>query len=295
MTGKSALLAHLQGGETTVCRCWLVVRPDGERLGFTDHDRDLSFDGDTYRADTGMTARAFQAATGLAVDNSEAVGALRDATVAEADLAAGRFDGAAVTCWLVNWADVGARMIEFRGNFGEITRIDGLFRVELRGLSDALSQRRGRVYQRDCSAVLGDARCGFDLGQAGYRLSGIIDRIDTEGRLWVADAQAQAAGWFERGVLQITSGAAQGLTALIKADRVEGGQRALVLWTPLAIAPAAGDGFALTAGCDRTAATCRSKFANFVNFRGFPHVPGEDWLAAYPVQGKANDGGSLSG
>jgi uncharacterized phage protein (TIGR02218 family) len=49
----------------------------------------------------------------------------------------------------------------------------------------------------------------------------------------------------------------------------------------------------LEAGCDKRAETCRLKFANFLNFRGFPHLPGEDWLTAVPKAEGANDGGSL--
>ena len=49
---------------------------------------------------------------------------------------------------------------------------------------------------------------------------------------------------------------------------------------------AAGDTFAVTAGCDKQFATCRAKFANAVNFRGFPHMPGNDFVAAYPRAGR---------
>ena len=55
----------------------------------------------------------------------------------------------------------------------------------------------------------------------------------------------------------------------------------------------AGDLLRLEAGCDKRAETCREKFGNFLNFRGFPHIPGEDWLASYPVRSHRNDGGSL--
>ena len=81
------LQARLDGGATTLCRCWRVRRRDGVELGFTDHDGDLSFDGLTYRASSGMDASAIQAATGLSVDNAQAVGALTAAAVREEDVA----------------------------------------------------------------------------------------------------------------------------------------------------------------------------------------------------------------
>ena len=54
-----------------------------------------------------------------------------------------------------------------------------------------------------------------------------------------------------------------------------------------------GDRVRIEAGCDKAEDTCRLKFANMVNFRGFPDIPGEDWLMAFPKGGGVNDGGSL--
>jgi uncharacterized phage protein (TIGR02218 family) len=60
---------------------------------------------------------------------------------------------------------------------------------------------------------------------------------------------------------------------------------------PIAI----GDAFTVTAGCDKSFATCRARFANTDNFRGFPQIPGNDFLLASPVQGApGNNGLSLS-
>jgi uncharacterized phage protein (TIGR02218 family) len=94
--------AHLRTGVTTLCRCWAIWRSDDVTFGFTDHDCDLSFEGITFRADTGLSASALQQSTGLSVDNTEALGLLSAASVTEADIDAGRFDGAEVRAWLVN-------------------------------------------------------------------------------------------------------------------------------------------------------------------------------------------------
>ena len=293
MAGREELLAHLAGGVATLCRAWAVQRRDGVVLGFTDHDRDLRFDGLTYRAETGMTARALMQTTGFAVDNSEAVGALSSDAVTEADLLAGRYDAAEVRCWLVNWTDVGQRLLQFRGTFGEIVRSAGAFRAELRGLTEALNQPQGRVYQRDCAAILGDAQCRFDLGQPGFSAE-LAVQTHTERRVFVfAGVAGFATGWFEKGRLRLLDGQARGVIGLIKTDRTEGGQRVIELWDRIGPPVAAGDRIRLEAGCDRQAATCQSKFNNFHNFRGFPHIPGEDWLLSYPTESGANDGGRL--
>ena len=46
------------------------------------------------------------------------------------------------------------------------------------------------------------------------------------------------------------------------------------------------------AACDKRWATCVGKFANGVNFQGFPDIPGDDFLTAAPVDGGRHDGGS---
>lgn len=295
MSGRDDLYAHLATGNTSVCHCWLVTRKDGVRYGFTDHDGDLGFEGHVFKASSGLSAGALQQTTGLSVDNTEAIGALSDSSVSEADLVEGRFDGAEVQSWLVNWADVAQRVTEFRGNFGEVSRKAGAFRVELRGLTERLNQVQGRVYQAGCSAVLGDARCGIDLTDSAHQTTAVIAEIDVLGRLRIADHSQFADRWFERGQMEVVSGASAGMAVMVKADRLTETGRILDLWHGTGAALTVGDSIRLQAGCDRRAETCRTKFSNFLNFRGFPHIPGEDWLTSYPASTLLNDGGSLQG
>ncbi|AJE46410.1 DUF2163 domain-containing protein [Celeribacter indicus] len=287
------LQAHLDSGTTTLCRTWAVVRRDGESYGFTDHDRDLAFDGVTFRADTGLTAHALEQATGLSVDNTEALGALSSAAVSEADIRAGRFDGARVRAWLVNWTDVRQRVRLFDGTFGEITRAGGSFRAELRGLTEALNQPQGRVYQPGCSAILGGRGCGVDLGRPGYSAEVAVEKVGKRKIFRFARLDGFEPRWFERGRLTVLGGAAAGLAGIVKTDRLSAGERVIELWEDLRAEIAPGDPVRIEAGCDRRAETCRLKFDNFLNYRGFPHIPGDDWLARYPLRGGANGGGSL--
>ena len=286
------LLAHLQTGATTTCRAWRVTRRDGATFGFTDHDRDLEFEGTVFRADSGLTAGALQKSTGLAVDNTEVAGSLSDVRISETDLLAGRFDGAEVVTWLLNWQNVAQRTIRFRGSFGEIVVSNGAFRVELRGLTEALSQTRGRVYQPSCSAVLGDKECRFDLTQPAFMIATVIKKLGTRGEYFVPSQPDYADRWFEWGRARILSGNASGLISVVRIDRNEGSFRRVALMTDFEIAAKVGDEMLLQAGCDKMATTCRAKFNNFLNFRGFPHIPGTDWMASYPVSTQRNDGGS---
>ncbi len=288
----SALLEHLGTGTTTVCRCWAVTRADGTVLGFTDHDVELSFEDISFRADSGLTAKALSQTTGLSVDNTEAMGALSDASIREADIEAGRFDGAEVRAWLVNWSDVSERMLQFKGSIGEIRRQGGAFHAELRGLAEKLNEPMGRVFQRGCGAVLGDEDCRFDLSADGYVTTQIAS-AETEGQVFrfpgLLDFEDR---WFERGTLTLTNGAAVGLSGVIKHDRVIDGVRVVELWAPIRADVAEGDTLRMTAGCDKRAETCRLKFNNYLNFQGFPDIPGEDWLISVPTRSGDNSGGS---
>ena len=293
MAGQSeAFLAHAAQGLTTLCRAWAITRTDGQSFGFTDHDRDLAFEGVVFRADTGLTAAALAQSTGLSVDNTEALGALSHASVREDEIEAGRFDGAEVRAWVVNWADVDVRWLQFRGTIGEIRRAGGAFQAELRGLTEALNRPLGRIYQKPCTAVLGDRQCRFALDTPGYRHEGPVDRIE-DGRVFEWDAlPGFEAGWFQRGRLDVLDGEAAGLWGAIKSDRFESGARRIELWEPIRTVMSPETSVRLTAGCDKRFDTCRLKFNNLLNFQGFPDLPNEDWVMAYPTQAGANTGGS---
>ncbi|GAB4269127.1 MAG: DUF2163 domain-containing protein [Pararhodobacter sp.] len=280
---------------TTRARAWALTRRDGLVLGFTDHDRDLVFDGITFRAGAGMTASALVQAAGLATDNTEAAGALSDAGLTEADILAGRYDGAELVIHEVDWTDTAARRILFRGTLGEITRAGGAFRAELRGLSEPLSIGGGRVFGTLCPAVLGDARCGFDLGQAGFSVEAALTAVSGGGaRLDLPEMPEFAADWFVDGSVRFLTGAAEGLVAMVRREEPLGALRRLHLWAAPGAMPVAGDRVRLVAGCDKRLETCRYKFSNVLNFQGFPHVPADDWLMATPSASDENAGGSLT-
>lgn len=272
---------------TTIARAWAVSRADGLRLGFTDHDGLLSFDGIEFRPEAGLTAQALVQGLGLAVDNTEAQGVLSDDAITAEDLAAGRWDGAEVRLWEVDWTDVASRRLVFRGSLGEITFAAGAFRAELRGLAEALNRAQGRVYHPRCSALLGDGQCRFDLAREGFRVEGVIASLDEGGaRLELRDVPAHASGWFEHGGIAFLDGRAEGLTGAVKIDLMPAqGVREVELWAAPGAVPAVGDRVLLTAGCDKRAETCRGKFLNFLNFRGFPHLPPEDWLISPQANG----------
>jgi uncharacterized phage protein (TIGR02218 family) len=282
----SPLQAHLNSGTTTLAWCWRLTRSDGTIFGFTDHDRDLAFDGTTFEAATGFTATEIRDALGLSVDNLEVSSALNSESLEEDDLAAGLYDDAAVEIWRVNWADTDQRVLMRSGSLGEVRRSGAAFTAEVRGLAHYLQQPKGRLYQSGCDADLGDSRCGIDLDNPAFRGTGIV-LTASAARLFTASGLAAfAGGWFTRGLVTFTSGANAGRSQEVKRHTLAGASATIELWQPMALAIAPNDTFTITAGCDKRFATCQARFANALNFRGFPHMPGNDYVLAVAKPGE---------
>jgi uncharacterized phage protein (TIGR02218 family) len=293
-TIPSALQAKLSTGVTTLCRCWVVTRRDGVVQGFTDHDRDIVLDGVTCRANTGLTGSEATEQLGLAVQGSDISGVLADESLSEADLAAGRYDAAAIALFIVDWSDPTLKVLLAKAALGEVRREGAAFTAELRSLTHRLAEDSGRLYTATCNADLGDARCTIDLSDAAFRGSGTVVALDGAAILRASGLGAFADGWFTAGKLSFTSGANDGLAVEVKTHRVDVAGASIELWQQMPEPIAEGDTFVVTAGCDKRFATCRERFANTVNFRGFPHIPGNDFLVRIAIRGEpGNNGKSL--
>jgi uncharacterized phage protein (TIGR02218 family) len=293
-TLPSGLQAHLDSGVTTLAWCWRIIRGGGVTYGFTDHDRDIAFDDTTFEAASGFTGTDIRQSIGLAIDNLDVTGALQSDRLNDADLAGGLFDNARVEIWRVNWSDTAQRIMIMSGSIGEVRRGESAFTAELRGLSHYLDQKQGRTFQYACDATLGDARCGVDVAAAAYRGTGAVTSASAAYAFEASGLDAFANGWFDGGLLTWTSGSNAGRTMEVKRFSTGGGVAQIELWRSMAGPIAPGDAFTVTAGCDKTFPICKAKFANHVNFRGFPHIPGNKYVLAYPVSGDPdNDGKSF--
>lgn len=286
----AALAAHLEGVATTMCRCWSLARRDGLVLGFTDHDRALAFEGVDFAAATGLDAAEATGELGFAIGGGEVTGAFAAAGLNETDLARGLFDDARLRIWLVNWADPQQRVLLDEGFVGEVRRGETAFTAEVRSTAKAFDEERGRLYLRSCAADLGDARCGVAVAPA----QAFAEASDGRFSLSASSLGGYPDGHFTGGRLVFTSGANAGFVTEIKLHGVEGDRAVFQLWQapPAPIVEAAG--FSVTPGCDKSFATCRTKFGNGPNFRGFPHMPTSDFIigGVRPGDG-ALDGGSL--
>ncbi|HEY4941647.1 MAG TPA: DUF2163 domain-containing protein [Rhizomicrobium sp.] len=290
-TLPDGLQDHLSSGATTLCWCWKIVRRDGGAQGFTDHDETVTFDSQSYDAVSGFTASEVQSSLGLAIDNLTVLGALSSASLNEADLAAGLYDDAAIEIWRVNWAAPEQRVLMRKGNLGEVKRGASGFSAEVRGLAHRLNQPVGRVYAYSCDADLGDARCGKDIASSDFTASGAVVSATDNRRFSVSGLDAYVGAWFSGGRLGFTSGANAGRQGEIKRHAAG----SIELWQAMSEAVAPGDAFTVSAGCDKQFATCKAKFANGINFRGFPYMPGNDAALSAPSSSQRLDGGSRYG
>lgn len=281
----------LETGSTTLCRCFRLTRADGVLMGFTDHDADVAFDGLTHLAGAALTATEASSKLGLAPDEMEASGALSDDAITEADVVAGVYDGAAVEVWDVDWSQVAVRKLLGRYTIGEVERGGLGFRAELRSLAASIDRPEGRVHTTLCDARrLGDARCRLDL--TDFQGFGTVLRANGL-EVVVSNLDGFPTGFFDRGILQWTSGANQGGAVDVRVSARSGVETTLSLWRNPAREIEVGDAITVTAGCDRTAATCHARFGNLINFRGFPHMPGDAYLRERGTEGDPDqDGGS---
>ncbi|PJR90176.1 hypothetical protein CN878_00265 [Ochrobactrum sp. 695/2009] len=282
------LESHLQGEVTSHCFAWLIRRSDGIVLGFTDHDRTVEVGDIACEPLTGLNSSEASTALGLSVAGGEVEGVLSSVKISDADIEQGRYDGASIEAYLVNWSEPGQHMLLRRWTAGKISRSGSRFVMELKGAAAAFDAVRGRRVLRHCDASLGDSRCGINIDDPRYFADGTVLTAEGLG-LTASGLDGFASGWFAGGVLHWTGGANAGRNLRVT---VHAGQ-VLNLAEPPVLPVAQGDAFRIIAGCDKSFATCKAKFGNGLNFRGFPHLPGNDAAYAYINGGGEYDGSAL--
>jgi hypothetical protein len=138
-------------------------------IGFTEYYRDLVFENVTYKSTFGYTPESIKQGSDMAVDSIEHRGILTNAAkneigglliegITDEDLIAGRYDGAAVEIFLVNYEDLtqGRMALPISGTLGELTLHRGVYQSELSGKTAKLQEVLQEVYSNNCRADLGD-------------------------------------------------------------------------------------------------------------------------------------------
>lgn len=289
----AALVSHMAGSATTLAHLIKITRTDGVILAVTDHDQDIVYPlgsptGLTYKASLGMDASAIETTATLSVDNLEARGFLDVLGVSEASIAAGVWDYADVRVYRVNWADLSMgdeKLI--RGWIGDISVARDEFKNEIRSVSQKLQSRVGEIVAENCKADLFDTRCKVVATEGVWKFSGVgVNTIVAAQRQFTCAALVQAAGFFEAGKVVWQTGQNAGLSKEIKTHAVLVGSPSgadITLQEPMPYAITPGDTGVFYAGCTkRYTEDCLGKFANSINFRGFPFLPGIDAILRGP-------------
>ena len=258
---------------TTLAFCWRIERPDGGGLGLTSHDGPLRVGDDHYLPSPGMVPAAISHSLGLDPQSTEIAGALSSDALSECDLTLGRWDGSRVTLLAADWAASDIEPIVLaEGELADVTTSGDSFNAELRGAAWKLNEPTCPSTSPHCRAELGDKACRIDL--AGRTVRAAVVSCDA------AEIELDVDGddRFLFGRLRYLSGANCGMdTVILGVDgatlRVRDMPRADV---------EIGTIVELREGCDKRLQTCSARFANAVNFRGEPHLPGMDLLTRYP-------------
>jgi len=286
--------AALKRPGTGVCYTWRITRLDGVEYLFTNHDQEITISitgGDpegsptiptiTFTPINSFAITATKKGEGLAVDNVSIIGLIDDggspyAGVSERDALAELFADATVEIWLCVWTDLNAGLMPLKtGTLGAMTFRTTEFEAEMRGLTERLQRQVHKVFQIECDAVLGDGRCNVELGGSpGFRRNVTVTDV-TDNRVFVVDL-FEADGWAQYGLVEFTTGENIGLKREIIEHLESGGspgEAALILLIPMPFDVVVGDELIVTTGCDKAFITCKIKFDNVLNHRGFHLMP----------------------
>lgn len=255
--------------------CWRLDRRDGVSLGLTSHDRPLHVDGFLYMAAPGLVPSAIESSARLEPATMHIDGMLSSDAIAETDLSSGRWDGAAMSLHMTEWTAPGEVWLELmHGELGEVRQEGAAFSVELKGPASVLQRPVAPSTSACCRAELGDRQCR--VPPATLRRLARADRLEGS-VLFVAEAELQP-GILAFGSLRWLSGANAGFLQPV----IDNDMDSVMLLEPPPFAIAGDERLILVEGCDKQIATCRTRFANAVNFRGEPFLPGTDLLTRYP-------------
>lgn len=259
----------------TIALLWQIARRDGIVLGFAAHDRDIVAGHIVYHAAPGMLPSAIEMDDGFDPLDMDIGGALNHGLIRADDLTAGRWDHAAVRIGLIDWQqpDQGIAWL-WAGHLGAVAIEGNRFSAALRGLKAQLDQPFAPVASPSCRADFCGIGCG--LSRAAFERVAVVSAVSDDAVAFT-DLDAADATRFLQGSLRWISGGNAGLGA----DIVGQAHGALQIDGALLGSPRPADRAVLIEGCDKSLATCAGRFGNAINFRGEPHLPGNDLLTRF--------------
>lgn len=283
--GEAGINAHLLDTVTTLADCVRVDLRNGAQYGFTSHDVDILYGGDTYERESSFNRTAIQQRTDLDISNLDLMGLVDSVQVTKDDLIAGLYNSAEVYFFVINWADVSDGILKMqRGYISDIVHEDGgLYKAQLLGLPHRLNDPILNIYKPECDYDLGVddgkySRCGFDLSTVIE--SGTVVSV-TNRRSFLAEGITNTDDYFNLGRVLWTSGDNSGLYMKVKDSSDSLSLCDLKLYLPEPFDIQVGDTFNIWPGCDGRLVTCQG-FDQVINFGGFPTVEGNRNMIRIP-------------
>ncbi|CAK0772367.1 conserved hypothetical protein [Gammaproteobacteria bacterium] len=190
----------------------------------------------------------------------------------------GNFDGATLAVYrafMPTAGDVSAGLVKrFSGRFGPIDADRTSAEITVKSWAELLNIQWPRItYTPGCPLTLFETACG--ASRASFTFNGTIATGSTLSTINVTGLTSKANGYFDTGIAAFSGG-------LVRRSVKSWASNVIHLATPLYELPTVGAVIALTAGCDKTTATCDSRFwgANYVlHFQGQPWIPDPETAA----------------
>lgn len=267
------LATQLEAETNLLCQCLLLERADGLLVGLTSADVDVTVAGQLYLCDPGVNTSNIVISSGFNVANGEMECLENDLYMNKVDVLSGKWANARWTLFRCNPLDPAAGTeVILGGKFGDITIVEGGFKVELRSDLQKLQVTVGEVTSKTCKAELFDARCKVD--EPSNTFTGTLTGV-TNARIVTDSASAKPADWFGEALFQFTSGDCNGMRVKV----LEYAAGVFTFVAPMLLTPAPGDTYVVKSGCRKRAyEDCRDKFNNILNNQSEPHLPGNDYL-----------------
>lgn len=246
----------------------------GTTAAYAAHTRNLLYESVNYLAAPVEPTR-FSRTLGVSkADHVELFGVFDD-IVTEENVQGGFWKNAKITFEYVNYLDLTMGSVgKMKGQAGKFTVNNGTFTVELRSLSDLLSQDIGSLTSpldrnRQLADLVGDV--------TPYTFARAVTAF-TDRRNFTVDGAAKPNDYFAYGKVTFTSGANNGRPMEIKASV----GNVIELQLPMLSDIAIGNTVSLLAGYDGTREQARDKFNAMENFRAEPDLPGLKKVIQYP-------------
>jgi len=268
MSLPSAATTHLQGDTITIAFYLDITKVDNTHLRITSHVDNITIAGNDYESSTGADASSIKLTNNMAVGGGDVAMLITSPFLTEADILAGKYNGAAYELGFVDYTAPDAWKVSLqKGVIGEVKIEGGQFTAELRSLAQKLNRIIGEYYQPGCRAQLGDSRCTVNL--APFTYSGTVTALTDANEF--TGTPIKATNFFKYGRVHWLTGDNAGLISEIKAS---GSAGQVQLFLDVGMPIQLGDTYQIIEGCDKNFATCKNKFSNQNNFRGEPHIPG---------------------